>query len=300
LAGFAIVTGTGNSNSDIEFAWSTTEAAEFKYAYLNYPNIIAIPLNDLTENTDYWAYEQISDAGDGVTTQIPWQDLTSIDLTGIDAGDYLVLASTEFKCAQSGNVAQVRLQIDGVTQGGEFNQKRTGSQLDNMGAAYARLHTLAAGNHTVTWQGGSHTGNLNKYFHRFKLIIIKAAMWNQMVSVSDDSESSTIFAYPSGAILEQQAITLGTSGYVVGISNMRMWKDGVGASGHQLSKSGGAAQSARLYKVHRGAGENDQNSSTGFYCDNETGTATFDYMGAAPSGCWWRSRRRYRQCGCLR
>ena len=267
LSGYAIVTGAGNSNSDIEFAWLTRNGSVL--AGLYFPRIIAIPLNLITENTDYWVFEKLGDQGGGISTNT-WADIGSVTLTDVDAGEYLVMASTEMKTV-SGDMVQTRIQIDSVAQKDPFIEQSRDTARHNMISAYARVHTLGAGTHTITLQGGNYLGVYDKHYHRSKIIVIKASLWNQIVDTSDDTPVSTTDSYPNGREFESRTITLASSGYILGLSNMRLWRDGGGgSSGMVLKGTARGSQGLAVNYVHADA----RNSQTGFYCDSEISGAT--------------------------
>jgi hypothetical protein len=108
-----------------------------------------------------------------------------------------------------------------------------------------------------------------KHYHRSKIIVIKASTWNQLIDVSDDSEVSTTTQWPNGNEFEQKALTHAQSGYVVGVSNMRLWRDGGGGSAGHIGNQGGSRGSQDISVTYENA--DNRSSQTGIYCVDELG-----------------------------
>ncbi|GAF98709.1 unnamed protein product, partial [marine sediment metagenome] len=123
-----------------------------------------------------------------------------------------------------------------------------------------------------TLQGGTYQGGYTKYFHRSKIIVLKASVWNQIVYTSDDSEVHSVAASLPGEEFDAKDITLASTGYLVGLSNMRMWKTAAGGSEGMVKKVLGSRGSQDIFTKYINV--NSRNSSTGFYCENEISGAT--------------------------
>ncbi|MBW1881844.1 MAG: hypothetical protein JRJ84_26100, partial [Deltaproteobacteria bacterium] len=75
---------------------------------------------------------------------------------------------------------------------------------DNMSQnfAYARIHSLAAGDNTFTLQGGVSQGTATAGFRRSRIIAVRAASFDQLVSTTTDAQSATAQSFEvSGAEL---------------------------------------------------------------------------------------------------
>ncbi len=112
LSGYHIITGTGNGADDLKIQFLASTAT----AYIGGKTIIAIPLDDLTENTDYWksisnSEDVVTDAAVGSSTELAG---ITIDLP--QTGDYIVLMSAEGGADTSGvnDGEQFRAFIDGA------------------------------------------------------------------------------------------------------------------------------------------------------------------------------------------
>jgi len=96
--GYAKVTGNGTDTLKFQF-WST----DGNYCFAGAMAIVAIPLTDLTENSDYWHSGTNSATYEVSGASTSWETLRSQAFTLPDAGDYLVLMSAEGQPSNSGN-----------------------------------------------------------------------------------------------------------------------------------------------------------------------------------------------------
>ncbi|MCK4657231.1 MAG: hypothetical protein KAT85_09350, partial [candidate division Zixibacteria bacterium] len=85
LHGFYVLTGDGTSDLRIQHRIIGAGTS-----YIKGKSLVAVPLGNLTENTDYWFAQQNGDAAE-VSTTSSFVDLLTMTVNLPEAGDYLVL-----------------------------------------------------------------------------------------------------------------------------------------------------------------------------------------------------------------
>ena len=188
LSGFAVIPGTGTDELRIKH----THANSNRTSYIKGKSIIAVPLDQLVEDSDYFVSQHNSDTIEGSDGSGSPSTIRSVTFDLPDAGDYLVLASMEATMTDgsSSGGSLMRLRIDGITQKMEWEKEwETNNQSQNF--AYARIHNLSAGENTFELQGGVAQGSKTASFRRSRIIVIRAAAYDQMTSTTTDAQSST-------------------------------------------------------------------------------------------------------------
>ncbi|UCC31046.1 MAG: hypothetical protein JSU86_01975, partial [Phycisphaerales bacterium] len=224
LSGFYIVTGNGTDELRIK------HEVVIGTSYIKGKGIIAIPLDSLTETSDYWQSLHNSDTEETSTSGV-WVNVRDVTFNLPEDGDYLVLASMEATMSAGADTggASMRLQIASTTQKMEWAKEwETNSMSQNF--AYARIHTLTAGNNTFTLQGGVSQGSNTAGFRRSRIIVVRASAFNQMTSTTTDAQSTTADTFEvSGAQLGwddwlTNTYTPNQPEYVVVIGNGFAWQ----------------------------------------------------------------------------
>ena len=186
LSGFAVIPGTGTDELRIKHQRHNGTS------YIKGKSIIAVPLDQLVEGSDYFVSQHNSDSIEGSDGSGSPSTIRSVTFDLPDAGDYLVLASMEATMTNGANNggSLMRLQINGSTQKMEWEKEwETNNQSQNF--AYARIHNLSAGESTFELQGGVSQGSRTASFRRSRIILFRAASYDQMTSTTTDAQSST-------------------------------------------------------------------------------------------------------------
>ncbi|HEX9751135.1 MAG TPA: Ig-like domain-containing protein, partial [candidate division Zixibacteria bacterium] len=214
LHGYYILTGDGVS--DLRIQWRTTNGGT---AYITGKSLIAIPLAFLGQNDDYWFAQQNGDAAE-VSTTAAFTDLISTTVNLPQAGDYLVLVSAEgwTPAGSSGNGEAFRTVINSVTQKAAMTKEWEDNNA-RRSFSYARIHSLAGGNNTITVQGGSGQGTASKSFRRGRIVVIRASSFDQLTSTSNNSDVTTTANHPTFDNFITHAYTPNQQEYVVVLGN---------------------------------------------------------------------------------
>ena len=197
LAGFFVI--TGNGTDELRLRHQVVTGTSF----VGGKGIISVPLAGLVPGSDYFVSQHNADSDESATASTSYVDVRSVTFDLPDAGGYLVLASMEATMpagAPEGGAA-IRLQIGGTTQKMPWAKEwETNSQSQNF--AYARIHPLNAGDNTFVLQGATSQGSSTAGFRRSRIIVVRAASFDQMTSAETDAQSSTAQTFEtSGAEL---------------------------------------------------------------------------------------------------
>ncbi len=214
LHGYYILTGDGTS--DLRIRWRIQSGAD---AYITGKSLIAIPLNSLTLNTDYWYAVQNGDASE-ISTTSSFTNLITSTVSLPETGDYLVLMSAE-GWTQNGSANDgeaFRTVINSSTQK-DVMVKEWENDNARRSFSYARIHSLNAGNNTFDLEVGSGKGSNSKSFRRGRIIIIKSSSFEQMVSTSNNNDFTNTSNYSSFGNYLSQSYTPNQSEHVVIIGN---------------------------------------------------------------------------------
>jgi len=167
-----------SDGTDLEISYRCVNSGQ--QLWLTGMTLLAIPLDQLTENEDYWYVQHGPVDGPEATTVTTWTDVLTLNGTLAEAGDYLVLASVETTCTNTVlEGSAVRLQIDGATQKLEYGEECEDDR-DRTSWSYSDLHTFGSGSKTITIQGGSQKGVQPKGYARGRIIMFKAARFDQL------------------------------------------------------------------------------------------------------------------------
>lgn len=191
LCGFHIITGNGSDGLKITKRRSHGSGTTY-YGGLG---LIAIPLDDLTEDDDYFQTTQNGDAAELSLNNNPTAtgDLLSLTKT-LEATDYLILASCEVQPTSddANNDTKTNIDIDGTDQKeDQYNISNASMANHFLSFSYARIHTFTAASHTIKIEAealGSDTKN--RAWRRGRIILIKKDIFDQMVSTTDDTSDT--------------------------------------------------------------------------------------------------------------
>ncbi len=214
LEGYYILTGDGVS--DLRIQYRSTRGGT---CYIAGKSLIAIPLEQLTLNQDYWFATQNGDAAVMSTTSA-FSDLLSTNLNLTESGDYLVLASAEgwTPSGSTSNGEAFRFQVNSTIQKATM-AKEWENNAARRSFSYARIHTLNAGVNNFVIQGGPAQGTASKSFRRGRIIVIKANTFDQMVSAVQNSDVTTTANHPTYDNYITNTYTPNQQEYVVIIGN---------------------------------------------------------------------------------
>jgi len=211
LSGCFIITGTGSDALTIKYQIHSGTC------YVSGMALIAIPLADLTENTDYFQTMHNSDTAEATSTG-SWTTVRSLTKT-FPNSTYLVIASMETAMPSGGASGGpgARFQIDTVTQKGE-STKEWETNNDSINHFYCRLHTLN-GSQTLRWQVGVGQGTDSVEARRSRIIAINTAFFDQIVSSIDDTGQTCATDLPSYETYISKAYTPNQTEYVIVLAN---------------------------------------------------------------------------------
>ena len=188
LHGYYIVTGDGTSTLKFQFRCITS----LDTAYAGAMGIVAIPLTELTQNSDYWY--SVSNTEDVVTNPSTWTNLASQTWSLPETGNYLILMSAEGGCdgSSTSDAPMVRFQLNGATLGSEYMEEWE-DNVDNMNFAKATVVNCNSGDNTFRIQVTDEDGTSpSADFHRPRIVVIKCSAFNQIVDTSTSTGVSTI------------------------------------------------------------------------------------------------------------
>ncbi len=217
ISGYYII--TGNGLDSLQFQKARTVIGT---GYIGGQSIIAIPLDDLVENTDYFQTTQNGDTAVITSTSTTGQNQDLISLVKTtEAADYLVLASGEILAGNAvGANAKIRLDIDGG------NKKIDMLCNDNInqhyaGWSYAKIHTFTAASHNIAIEGQANgSGSAVRSWRRGRIILIKIASFDQLVSTSDNTVDTVGTNWTSTEVSNSHVYTANQTEDVVVIGNL--------------------------------------------------------------------------------
>jgi len=190
---------TGNGTDTLSFSFFANSGTVFAGAMA----IIAIPLTDLVENTDYWHSGTNSpdfELSDAVSS---WEPLRQITTTAFDVpvtGDYLVFPSCEGRptsaSGNGGDRTRVRFSIDGsfITAGDDSVPQFVAEWEDNIdinSITSASIQNLTAGEHTLLIEVASLVGQTRSDYRRSNLFVLNMSRFEQHVQTQDTTGAST-------------------------------------------------------------------------------------------------------------
>jgi hypothetical protein len=222
LCGYHKITGDGSNPLKLQFRCMVADDT----AYIMGSTLIAIPLDDLAEDDDYFVSVQNGDTAEASTSSADVEVL-SADFTLPETGDYLVLGSMEGTIStvgDSGDGWTMYLQIGGVTQKVAF-EREWEDDSSSVSFSYARIHALNSGSNTIRLMGGIAQGAGETYgFRRGRLIVLNMQSFDQYDDdplLSSDSETEVTTTYPSyTTLLTASTYTPNQEEYVLTLGNM--------------------------------------------------------------------------------
>jgi len=220
MAGYYVLTGDGTSDLRIQFRVITGTTA-----FITGKSLIAIPLEDLIEDTDYWFVQQNGDTAEATATNT-WVNVLSTTPNLPETGNYLVLASMEGRIPSGGAATDgeaMRFQVDSTTQKREW-AKEWETNNARRSFSYAELLNLTSGSHTFTLQGGTAQGTVTKEYSRGRILIFKASSFDQLVSADTDTDTTTLANHPTFDNFLTNNYTPNFQEYVVVIGNTFAWE----------------------------------------------------------------------------
>lgn len=197
---------TGNGTDTLKYRFGVGSGT----GYIGSMGIVAIPLTDLVEGTDYWhSGVASSDTPEVTNTSLSGETVRIVEFTVPDAGDYIVLMSVEGNPASSGgsasNASRVQFLLDSTTEIcptetgiGVLQEWEDNLQWDNFAAI--SLLNLSSGAHDFEIKGYSRSSAIAN-FRRSRITLIRAASFKQVVQTRDttgDSTTSSSFVDFSG------------------------------------------------------------------------------------------------------
>ncbi len=192
--------------------------------YITGKSLVAMPLNNLVVNQDYWLSQQNGEAA-VVTATASFVSLLSATWTLPAAGNYLVLTSAEGSIPTGGSLdgEAFRTVIDGGVQKMAMG-KEWEDAAANRAFSYARVHNLAAGSHELKVEVGPAQGTTTKEFRRGRVIVVRADRFDQLVSATKDTESQTSSLYPAFDNMVSLTYTPNQSEHVIVLGNTLAWQ----------------------------------------------------------------------------
>ena len=237
LAGAFIYTSDG---TDMEYAYRTIAPGD--QIWMAGATIMAIPLEGLVEDTDYWYVGDDLQDTPVVETATGTVTVNTLTKTLPEAGNYLVFSSCEAETPDSagpGDGDMMRLKIDGVIQKESF-QKETEDLRDRHCFSYARVHNLTAASHTFIVEGASQKGTSDKKFYRSRIAVFKASRFDQIAFDQEDSSTAITAQYPSSDTGTTVVYVPNQNESVVVINNAIAWRTGPGSAMMRTGVSGTA------------------------------------------------------------
>jgi len=195
LCGSYVITGDGSNPLKVQFRCMSSGDT----AYIKGSTLIAIPLDDLTENQDYFYAQQNGDTAES-TAVISYVTVLEDTFSAPENGDYLVLASMEAGISSGGASTEgyaMKLLLNSVTQKQEFLREYE-DDAAAVSFSYARIHTLTSGNNTLTLRGGpgQGTGAITT-FRRGRLFVFNLSSFDQYDTDTSDGETEVTDSYPT-------------------------------------------------------------------------------------------------------
>lgn len=192
FAGWFVYTSDG---TDLEFGMQATGG---KTLHFDGMILIAIPISEATSDgqklvvgEDLFFEQQVGT----VNTALAWAPILSKTFTGLVGGDYLVIACGESNTL-NGESSQMRLSIDGVTKKKEFRRLHADTR-EIYSFCNESVTNLATGDHTFLIEGGSALGPDPKYFNRFRIILLRLAVFEKVTNGAAAQEIVFSSQYPS-------------------------------------------------------------------------------------------------------
>jgi hypothetical protein len=268
LCGSYVITGDGANGLKIQYRTDRTADT----AYIKGSTLIAIPLNDLTENTDYFYAQQNGDAAAATTTNSIVAVLTDT-FTLQEAGDYLVLASCEGTMSSGGGSTEgwgMGFSITGVGAQKQEMFREWEDHDASISFSYARVHTLSSGDKTLSVWGDYGQGTTAvREFRRGRIFLFNLSSFDQTVDSFDDTETEVSSSYDTWTdLITHTDYTPAQTEYVLVIGNV------FGRHTH----TGRRAVMARI--------QNTTDATE--FCDFSSGTnhdENFDRLTLTPIGC---------------
>lgn len=203
VQGVAVVTGNGSDTLKFQFLADGGSGT----AVAGAASIVAIPLDTLTEGTD-WFYDQGSDTPVNLNTTAT--TINTATFTIPDNGNYIVISCCETSFdAGSGvaDAARVQMSIAGVAPRpdpddliGGFNQKEWEDDRDVFTWCLMKVQSLVAGSNTFVISGASRdvSGDVNG--RRGNILVLRAASFDQLqfsdtVAAAAEGTSTTAATY---------------------------------------------------------------------------------------------------------
>ena len=274
--GFARV--TGNGTDSLRFMLNQAGGST---AYAGSMAIIAIPLFELLEGTDYWHSGAATGSVELSAAPTTPAVLRSVTVNLPEAGNYLVMMSCEGNPGTAeAHAARVRCEIDGLRWGdGAANQdwiKEHEVNSDWFAFAFAGVEPLSAGAHTLTIKAASRSATTAS-FRRSRIWIVRASAFDQIKQVRDlagtTTTSSAFVDYTSNAYVPNQperVVVLGATS--VGQSNSDA------SALCQLVTSAGVRNADAGPNMNDGGFDTSSDRPTTLLCAVENLSAGFTYM----------------------
>lgn len=188
LSGFKIVTGDGVNTAKLQADLDTAASV----LNVSARALLSVPLAalGLIENSDYWFSNGLET--DTVVSSATFANITTVNATLPETGDYLVFGSAEMR-SNSASPFQVRYALDGTVLSSTA-QRATLITADYRSMSFARLISVTAGTHSFTVQAARTAGTPN--IRRARICIIRAGAFDKVTglrSTSTQNTSSTVF-----------------------------------------------------------------------------------------------------------
>lgn len=188
---------TGNGTDTLKFQIWCGLSGDLTYA--GAMAIIAIPLTELTENTDYWFSGTNSGTDEVTDASTSWETWRSQAFTLPASGDYLVLMSGECQAENSGGGQAdswgARYYVDSTeivpmdTGTGHNQEWEDDTDYDSVTVASLVL-SLSSGSRTFKMECGSR-GSATANFRRSNIFVIRKAAFDQIIQTRDTTGTST-------------------------------------------------------------------------------------------------------------
>ncbi len=283
LNGFYIITGDATSALRIKIRCATTGAT----CYIGGKTLIAIPLHQLTEGSEYWQSTQNGDAAE-VSNAATDFSTNLITLTStLPAADFLVLMSAEISPGSVLTAApsKCRFVVDGVNQKLDYQTKGKMQTIEFgwISYSYAQIKTLGFGSRIFKIDIASETGTRTDG-RRGRIILLKKSVFDQMISLASTTETtSTSTTYVD---FLSQSYTPNQQEHVVIIGNTALWAANTSRSAMiRLRNDTDGTNFSDQTSVFSSSADDDRHAITAFGCEQISTAKTYklQFKGESPS-----------------
>jgi hypothetical protein len=215
---------TGNGTDTLKYQFDVITSGDT--AYIGAMAIIAIPLTELTENTDFWHSGTNSSSNEVTNASTSGETLRTYSPTLPETGDYLILMSAECTPGSGGTAYGLRASADGTdicqTDTSTYGwREEYETDTDWMNQAWCTMETLSSGSRTFLMRCASYT-SATADFRRSNIWTFKKSAFEQIVQnkfstgISDTSSTYINWSASDQAINPTEQSYIVALGYAVG------------------------------------------------------------------------------------